>query len=126
MRSVDTDSLLANIPLEEIANICCKTLFKNTRRVQVILKITFKEKFSRAINGSYSIFHWKLYKQGDGVAMGSLFGPTFLYTLEKIGCKIVQRNSWLITTGDMLTTFFFIHLTRTFRSRPTFFKWSTC
>lgn len=77
MRSVDTDSLLANIPLEEIANICCKTLFKNTRRVQVILKITFKEKFSRAINGSYSIFHWKLYKQGDGVAMGSLFGPTF-------------------------------------------------
>ena len=77
MRSVDTDSLLANIPLEEIANICCKTLFKNTRRVQVILKITFKEKFSGAINESYSIFHWKLYKQGDGVAMGSLFGPTF-------------------------------------------------
>ena len=50
-------------------------------------KIEFKELLSLATKESYFIFNEKLYKQVDGVAMGSLLGPTlanaFLVHFEK-------------------------------------------
>ena len=47
----------------------------------------FKELLFLATKESYFIFNWKLYKQVDGIAMGSPLGPTlanaFLVHFEK-------------------------------------------
>ena len=86
MGSVDFDSLFTNIPLEETIDICTNTLFENMEKVG-LSKIEFKELLSLATKESYFIFNGQLYKQVDGVAMGSPSGPTlanaFLVHFEK-------------------------------------------
>ena len=71
MGSLDVDSLFTNIPLEETIDICTNTLFENMEKVEGLSKIEFKELLSLATKESYFIFNGKLYKQVDGVAMGS-------------------------------------------------------
>ena len=71
MGSLDVDSLFTSIPLEETINICANTLFENTEKVEGLSKIEFKELLFLATKESYFIFNGKLYKQVDGVAMGS-------------------------------------------------------
>ena len=85
MGSLDVDSLFTNIPLEENINIWTNTLSENTEKVEGLSKI--KELLSLDAKESHFIFNGKLYKQVDGVAMGSSLGPTlanaFLVHLEK-------------------------------------------
>ena len=76
MGSLDVDSLFTNIPLEETIDICTNTLFENVEKVEALSKIEFKELLSLATKESYFIFNGQLYKQVDGVAMGSSLGPT--------------------------------------------------
>ena len=87
MGSLDVDSLFTNIPLEETIDICTNTLFENMEKVEGLSKIEFKELLSLATKESYFIFNGQLYKQVDGVAMGSPLGPTlanaFLVHFEK-------------------------------------------
>ena len=87
MGSLDVDFLFTNIPLEETIDICTNTLFENTEKVEGLSKIEFKELLSLATKESYFIFNGQLYKQVDGVAMGSPLGPTlanaFLVHFEK-------------------------------------------
>ena len=68
MGSLDVDSLFTNIPLEEIINICTSLLYNK--------KCEFKNLLSLATQESYFIFNDVLYKQKDGVTMGSPLGPT--------------------------------------------------
>ena len=88
MGSLDVDSLFTNIPLEETINICCDTLFKETDIYEGYSKSEFKTLLSLASKESYFFFNEVLYKQKDGVAMGSPLGPTlanaFLSHYEKI------------------------------------------
>ena len=101
MGSLDVDSLFTNIPLEETIDICTNTLFENMEKVEGLSKIEFKELLSLATKESYFIFNGQLYKQVDGVAMGSPLGPTlanaFLVHFEK---NWLQKSR--ITTGGML------------------------
>ena len=87
MGSLDVDSLFTNIPLEETINICANTLFENMEKVEGLSKIEFKELLSLATKESHFISNGKLYKQVDGVTMGSPLGPTlandFLVHFEK-------------------------------------------
>ena len=87
MGSLDVDSLFTNIPLEEIIDICTNSLFENMEKVEGLSKIEFKELLSLATKESYFVFNGQLYKQVDGVAMGSPLGPTlanaFLFRFEK-------------------------------------------
>ena len=76
MGSLDVDSLFTNIPLEETINICCETLFKETDIYEGYSKSEFKNLLSLASKKSYFFFHEVLYKQKDGVAMGSPLDPT--------------------------------------------------
>ena len=55
MGSLDVDSLFANIPLEEIINICTNTLFENTEKAEGLSKIEFKELLTLATKESYFI-----------------------------------------------------------------------
>ena len=97
MGSLDVDSLFTNIPLEETIEICTNELFKESETVEGLSKTEFKELLSLATKDSHFIFDGTLYKQIDGVAMGSPLGPTlanaFLVTTRKIGLYIVNWNT---------------------------------
>ena len=58
-------------------DICTNTLFENMEELEGLSKIEFKELLSHARKESYFIFNRQLYKQVDGVAMGS---PLELFT----------------------------------------------
>ena len=75
MGSLNIDSLFTNIPLEETIEICTSNLFKNNNIIHGLKKIEFKDLLFLATKESYLIFNNILYKQIDGVAMGSTLGP---------------------------------------------------
>ena len=76
MGSLDVDSLFTNIPLEETINICINLIYDNVDVIEGINKFQFKNLLSLATQESYFLFNDVLYKQKDGVAMGSPLGPT--------------------------------------------------
>ena len=76
MGSLDVDSLFTNIPLEETINICTNLIYDNVDVIEGINKFEFKNLLSLATQESYFLFNDVLYKQKDGVAMGSPLGPT--------------------------------------------------
>ena len=116
MTSLDVKSLFTNIPLEETICVCCDSLFSNNAKVNNINRIDF-EKFLRAtLLNNFFNFEGKIYKQIDGVAMGSPLHPTlantFYVSMNRFGLMNVLMNSNLHTTEEMLMTysFCFVHL----------------
>ena len=87
MGSLGVDSLFINIPLDETIDICINQLFENTDTIEGFKKSELKQLLCLATNKSYFIFNGLLYKQIDGVAMGSPLGPSlanaFLSYYEK-------------------------------------------
>ena len=71
--SLDADPVFTNIPLEETIDICADTLFENTKTVEGLSEIEFKERLSLATKKSYFIFNGKFYNQVDKVDMDSPF-----------------------------------------------------
>ena len=69
-------SLFTNIPFQEAINICTNLLYNNEDVIDCINKSEFKNLLSLATQESHFIFNDVLYKQKDGVAMGSPLGPT--------------------------------------------------
>ena len=63
--------LFPNIPLEETINICINLIYDNVDVIEGINKFEFKNLLSLATQESYFLFNDVLYKQKDGVAMGS-------------------------------------------------------
>ena len=55
--SLDADPVFTNIPLEETIDICADTLFENTKTVEGLSEIEFKERLSLATKKSYFIFN---------------------------------------------------------------------
>ena len=78
MASLDVESLLTNIPLEETTRVCCDSLFSNDAKVNNIKNIDFK-KLLRA-KQFFLQFQRENYKQIDGVVMGSPLGCTLSNT----------------------------------------------
>ena len=76
MGSLDVDSLFTNIPLKVTINICTNLLYKNVDVIEGINNSEFENLLSLATQESYFMFNDILYKQSDGVAMGSPLGPT--------------------------------------------------
>ena len=89
MGSLDVDSLFTNIPLDETIDICINQLFENTDTIEGFKKSELKQLLCFATKESYFIFNGLLYKQIDGVAMGSPLAPSlanaFLSYYEKTG-----------------------------------------
>ena len=87
MASLDVESLFTNIPLEETIKSCVNDLFSNNFYLGKLSRKDLYELFKLATTESSFIFDNKLYKQIDGVAMGSPLGPTlanaFLCHFEK-------------------------------------------
>ncbi|XP_057302827.1 uncharacterized protein LOC130636990 [Hydractinia symbiolongicarpus] len=76
MASLDVDSLFTNIPLQETIDICTDSLFSETDPVGNFCKSDFRKLLSLATENSYFTFDGQLFKQVDGVAMGSPLGPS--------------------------------------------------
>ena len=74
MGSLDIDSLFTNIPFEETTEIRTNNLFENSDIVHGLKKREFKALLSLATKESYFMFNNILYKQIEGVAMGSPLG----------------------------------------------------
>ena len=87
MASLDVESLFTNIPLEETIKNCVNDLFSNNFYSGKLSRKDLNELLKLATTESSFIFDNKLYKQIDGVAMGSPLGPTlataFLCHFEK-------------------------------------------
>ena len=87
MASLDVESLFTNIPLEETIKNCVNDLFSNNFYSGKLSRKDLYELLKLATTESSFIFDNKLYKQIDGVAMGSPLGPTlataFLCHFEK-------------------------------------------
>ena len=73
MASFDVESLFTNIPLDETIEIIIDNLFKDVQKVGKFNKDQFRKMLNFAVKDSPFIFNNSLYKQQDGVAMGSLF-----------------------------------------------------
>ena len=72
MGSVGADT---NCPLEETINICTESIYDQNNRAEGLNKSEFKKLLPLATKDLYFIFDDFLYKQVDGVAMGSPLGP---------------------------------------------------
>ena len=87
MGSLDNDSLFTIIPLDEAINIFTNTVHSEQDVIQGINKEEFRNLLLLATKEFYLIFNEVVYKQHDGVAMGSPLGPTlanaFLCFYEK-------------------------------------------
>ena len=77
MSSLDVTSLFTNIPLVETTDIICNELFKDQELINGIDKSLFRELLTLAMDETCFVFDEKLYKQCDGVSMGSPLGPTY-------------------------------------------------
>ena len=76
MASLVVEPLFTNIPLNETINACCDFLFSNDVKVKNINRTNFEKRLRAALQNSSFNFEGKIYKQIDGVAMGSLLVPT--------------------------------------------------
>ena len=75
MASLDVESLLNNLSLEETRSVCCDSLFSNDAKVNNINRIDFEELLRADLQNNFFNFEGKIYKQIDGVAMGSPLVP---------------------------------------------------
>ena len=78
MGSLDANSLFTNIPLDEFIDVCVNQFFENTDTVEGFTKSELSQLLSLATKESYFIFNGLLYKQIDGVAMGSPLGHSVI------------------------------------------------
>ena len=76
MASLDVESLFTNIPLEETINISCGSVFSNEAKINNFNRNDFEKLFRMALQNNFFNFDGKIYKQTDGVAMGSPLGPS--------------------------------------------------
>ena len=102
MGSLDVDSLFTNIPLNETIDICINQLFENTDTVEGFKKSELKQLLCLATKESYFIFNGLLYKQIDGVAMGSPLGPS----LANAFLSYYEKN-WLNNCPQVFKPFFY-------------------
>ena len=75
MASLDIESLFTNILLEETIKNCVKDLFFNHFYSGKLSRKDLHDLFKLGATESSFIFDNKLYKQIDGVSMGSPLGP---------------------------------------------------
>ena len=78
MISLDIESLFANVPIAETIDIILSKLFiDDSCLYHGFNRNDFKTLLQLAVNDSYLSFDNKLYKQIDGMSMGSPLGPLF-------------------------------------------------
>ena len=75
MNAYDNKILFTNIPVVEVIEICLKILYHSVLKHPQMPEFVCKEMLHMAVLGAEFGFDGKMYKQIDGVAMGSPLGP---------------------------------------------------
>ena len=124
MDSLDVDSLFTNLSLEETINICTNLIYDNVDVIEGINKFKFENLLSLAMQESCFLYNDVLYKQKDGVAMGSSLGPTmanvFLSFYEVKWLNSVQMNFNQFFAEHMWMIFlFYLNLLNIFQNSVT-------
>ena len=74
MASFDVSSLFTNVPLDETIDICADVLFQEDNTE--LKRASFVKLMKLATSSTEFSFNENMYRQSDGVAMGSPLGPT--------------------------------------------------
>ena len=75
MCSFDVVSLFTNVPIDETLQIYLDTLYRSDIKPPCISESVLKKLLLKATRGVEFSFNDKMYRQKDGVAMGSPLGP---------------------------------------------------
>ena len=76
MASLDVESLFTNTRLEETTNISCDSLLGNETKRNNFNRNDFEKLLRMTLQNNFFNFDGKIYKQTDGIAMGSQLGPS--------------------------------------------------
>ena len=76
MASLDVESLFTNTRLEENINISCDSLLGNETKRNNFNRNDFEKLLRMTLQNNFFNFDGKIYKQTDGIAMGSQLGPS--------------------------------------------------
>ena len=88
MASLDVEWLFTNIPLQKTIENCLNNLFFDKCKIGNLTKQDLYDLLPAAAKESFFIFDNSLYRQIDGVAMGSHLGPN----LANVFCVTMKRN----------------------------------
>ena len=75
MCSLDVESLYTSIPVAEAINIVLDFLYTDNDLYHNLTRVQFKKLLELALNDTYFKFNGKIYKQLNGLAMGSALSP---------------------------------------------------
>ena len=115
MEGLDVKSLFPNNLLKEIINNCVIDIHDKYLSKGKLNKFDLFKLLETANNESPFIFYFLLYKEVDGVAMGSSLGPT----LANVVLCYFEKDDWTIfhlicnllyTIGILMIFLFFFHL----------------
>ena len=82
--SFDISSLFTNVPLKETIGICAEALCKDPSSAPPIPQAVFIEVMESATSSVEFSFNNTMYKQTDGVAMGSPLDPALANWLPRV------------------------------------------
>ena len=74
--SFDIRSLFTCVPVDEVIDICSNALFKDGQNTSKLDETNFRELMKMATTSVEFLFNGEVYRQSDGIAMGSPLGPT--------------------------------------------------
>ena len=77
MVSFDVKSLFTNVPLDRTIQLVLKRIYEKHEVSTEITKQEMKEMFILCTRNVHFTFNEEVYKQTDGVTMGSPLGPVF-------------------------------------------------
>ena len=106
MGNLDVSSLFINIYFKETIDICTNTLFEKLKEQRFYQKQNLRNFYFLLQKNSVLFFNGKLYKQADGVTLGSILG---LKTTNAflVYFQIIHLTSSLIITDGMLMIYLF-------------------
>ena len=111
--SFDVTGLFTNVPLTDTIKICSSTLYEDSTTLTTppIPQKVFIEQMEYATSSVEFTFNNKMYRQIDGVAMGSPLGPAFAnifvgFYEEKLFSQIAKSQVYFKYVDD---TFVFFH-----------------
>ena len=95
MCSFDVVSLFTNVPLEETVDICADALYRNEKiEPPSLTEKSFRELLFALTSGVEFSFNDIMYRQIDGVAMGSPLGPVLANIFVGFCESKVPESSW--------------------------------
>ena len=125
MARLNVESLFFNISLEETISISCDSLFNYEAKINNFNRKDFEKLFRMALQNNFFNSDGKIYKQTDGVAMGSPLGPSlaneFLCFHEQIWLNDCPEDFKLVYYRRYVDDIFAL-----FRSRDHFEKFTNC